>query len=84
MNLRIDPESDVRIRRAAQTTGQSVSGFVAAAAAASADEVLADRREFVLERERWEAFVRMLDRPARDLPRLREAAQLRDRMLSAR
>jgi uncharacterized protein (DUF1778 family) len=84
MNLRIDQEHDVRIRRAARTAGVSVSGFVATAAAAAADEVLADRREFVLERGRWEAFVAMLDRPARDLPRLREAAQLRDRLLSQR
>jgi len=82
MNLRIDPETDARIRRAAASTGMSVSAFVASAAGAAADDVLADRREFVLEPERWEEFVRMLDRRARDLPRLREAAKQRERLLS--
>lgn len=82
MNLRIDSDSDIRIRRAAQAAGVSVSGFVASAAAAAAEEVLADRREFVLQREQWDEFVRMLDAPARDLPRLREAARLRDRLLA--
>ena len=72
MNLRIDPETDARIRRAAASTGMSVSAFVASAAGAAADDVLADRRE----------FVRTLDRRARDLPRLREAAKQRERLLS--
>ena len=82
MNLRIDPETDARIRRAAASAGVSVSAFVASAAAAVAEDVLADRREFVLEPERWQGFVRMLDRPARDLPKLREAAERRARLLS--
>jgi uncharacterized protein (DUF1778 family) len=83
MNLRLDPETDARIRRAAKTAGVSVSVFVASAAAAAADDVLADRREFVLEPERWEEFVRLLDRPARDLPKLREAAKRRERLLAS-
>lgn len=82
MNLRIDPETDARIRRAAASAGLSVSAFVASAAGAAADDVLADRREFVLEPERWDEFVRMLDRPARELPKLREAANRRQRLLS--
>ncbi len=83
MNLRIDPETDARIRRAAASAGVSVSAFVASAAGAAADDVLADRREFVLEPKRWEEFVRMLDRPARELPKLREAAKRRERLLSS-
>lgn len=82
MNLRIDAESDRRIRRAAESAGLSVSAFVANAAGAAAEEVLADRREFVLDRQRWEEFVALLDRPPRDLPRLREAAVLRERLLA--
>ena len=82
MNLRIDPETDARIRQAAASAGVSVSTFVANAAGAAADDVLADRREFVLEPEQWEAFVRMLDRPARDLPKLREAARRGERLLA--
>lgn len=83
MNLRIDPETDARIRRAAASAGVSVSAFVAGAAGAAADDVLADRREFVLEPKRWEEFGRMLDRPARELPKLREAAKRRERLLSS-
>lgn len=59
-----------------------MSAFVASAAGAAADYVLADRREFVLSAERWAEFVRMLDRPARDLPKLREAAKRGQRLLS--
>jgi uncharacterized protein (DUF1778 family) len=82
MNLRIDPGTDARIRQAAASAGVSVSAFVASAAGAAADAVLADRQEFVLEPERWDEFVRMLDRPARDLPKLREAGQRRQRLRS--
>jgi uncharacterized protein (DUF1778 family) len=81
-NLRIDPETDARIRRAAATAGVSVSVFVASAAGAAADDVLADRREFVLEPERWEEFVRMLDRPACELPKLLDAGKRREQLLS--
>ena len=83
MNLRIDAERDRRIRRAAESAGMSVSAFVAAAAAEAADGILADRREFVLDREAWEQFTALLDRPSRDLPRLRESAKLRERLLES-
>lgn len=81
MNLRIDETRDDRIRRAAGVAGVSVSAFVADAAATAADRVLADRREFVLGREEWDEFVAMLDRPARDLPRLRQAVAEHGRLL---
>ena len=58
----------------------STSAFVAQAAGAAADEVLADRREFVLDARRWEEFVALLDRPARDLPKLREARRLGEQL----
>ena len=82
LNLRIDPDTDARIRQAAASAGVSVSAFVASAAGAAADDVLAERREFVLEPKRWDQFVRMLDRPARDLPKLREAARRHRRLRS--
>ncbi len=46
MTLRLAPEADKRIRRAAATSGMSTSAFVQRAASAAADAVLADRREF--------------------------------------
>jgi uncharacterized protein (DUF1778 family) len=78
MNLRIAEDVDAKIRRAAGVTGVSASAFVAQAAGAAADEVLADRRVFQLDPQRWDEFVALLDRPARDLPKLREARRLRE------
>jgi uncharacterized protein (DUF1778 family) len=49
-----------------------VSEFVVRHATAAADNVLADRRVFVLSKEDWAVFEAALDRPARDVPRLRE------------
>lgn len=82
MNLRLAPEADERIRRAAQASGVSTSAFVERAASDAADAVLADRREFHLSAEAWEQFVAELDRPARDLPELRRGLELRDRLTS--
>lgn len=82
MSLRLAPETDERIRRAAATSGVSTSAFVQRAASAAADAVLADRREFLLSAEEWERFVAELDRPARDLPELRRGLELRDRLIA--
>jgi uncharacterized protein (DUF1778 family) len=80
MNLRLAAEADQRIRRAAEASGVTTSVFVERAASVAADAVLADRREFLLERAEWERFVAELDRPARDLPELRRGRELRDRL----
>jgi uncharacterized protein (DUF1778 family) len=81
MNLRLDAEADLRIRRAAQASGVSTSAFVERAASTAADAVLADRREFRLSVEDWERFVAELDRPARELPELRRGLELRDQLI---
>jgi len=81
MNLRLDAEADLRIRRAAQASGVSTSAFVERAASTAADAVLADRREFRLSAEDWDRFVAELDRPPRDLPELRRGLELRDRLI---
>jgi uncharacterized protein (DUF1778 family) len=69
---------DVRLSRAAKETLQaaaaavrkSVSEFVVDSALAEAEERLADRRLFTLDRKSWEAFVAALDAPPRRHPRL--------------
>jgi|GraSoiStandDraft_4_1057263.scaffolds.fasta_scaffold131960_3 uncharacterized protein (DUF1778 family) len=83
MNLRIAEDVDAKIRHAAEVAGVSTSAFVARAAGALADEVLADRREFRLDVQQWEEFVALLDRPARDLPELRQAAALREQLVDS-
>lgn len=55
--------------RAAETT---LSEFVLTAATRAAQDVLADRRRFVLPRAQWNEFVKLLDAPPRSLPRLRQ------------
>lgn len=54
--------------RASETT---LTEFVLTAATRAAEDVLADRRRFVLPRAKWAEFARMLDAPPRSLPRLR-------------
>ena len=81
MNLRLEVTSNERIRHAAAASGESVSAFVERTASAAADAVLADRSEFRLASDDWERFVAELDRPARDLPELRRASELRDQLI---
>lgn len=49
-----------------------LSGVVATSAEDASGPVLADRTEFTLSPEEWEAWEALHDRPAQDLPGLRE------------
>jgi uncharacterized protein (DUF1778 family) len=69
--LRASQEQRELIGRASAVLSTSVSDFVLRASIASAEEVLASRREFQLPPDRWNAFVEMLDRPPVERPRLR-------------
>jgi uncharacterized protein (DUF1778 family) len=57
---------------ASQTTGVTLSEFVLSHATRAAEGVLADRQTFRLGRSAWDDFLAALDRPAQDVPRLRE------------
>jgi uncharacterized protein (DUF1778 family) len=57
---------------ASRAEGTTISEFVLKYATRAAEDVLADRRAFVLAESQWTAFTDVLDRPPRDLPRLRE------------
>jgi uncharacterized protein (DUF1778 family) len=61
-----------RTLAAAAAERRSISDFVLAIALGRAADMLADRRSFHLDEERWRAFVAALDAPARNLPRLRK------------
>ena len=52
-----------------------VSEFVLQAAVRSAEQVLADQTRIELTPESWDEFVALLDRPARVIPALRDAAE---------
>ena len=83
MNVRLAEDANDRIRRAAEASGVSTSAFVERAAAAAADVVLADRRQFMLDPAEWDRFVAELDRSARDLPELRRGLASRDQLIGS-
>ncbi len=65
LELRVEPDRRRLLDEAAAATGMSTSAFVLAHATDAARDVLADRTTFTLPAERWDAFVRMLDRAER-------------------
>ena len=55
--------------------GTSVTAFILSSVTTAARQVLADRTEFVLSPEAADAWEAINERPARDLPGLRELMQ---------
>ena len=49
---------------AAKHVDKTVSQFLFDAGLTAAAETLEDRRSFVLDKQRWETFLKVLDRPA--------------------
>jgi uncharacterized protein (DUF1778 family) len=70
LDLRLTRDAKRALRAAAAVAHRSVSEFVLESALARADEALADRRTFGLNRAQWKAFMAALDAPVRPLPRL--------------
>jgi uncharacterized protein (DUF1778 family) len=58
------------IRRAAEAEGKTVTSFVLDSATATAQQVLADQRMFLIGSEAWDEFLAALDRPVMRKPRL--------------
>jgi len=63
LELRLESDRRRLLDQAARASGVSTSAFVLERATVAAQEVLANRTTFVLPREHWDAFVRLLDRP---------------------
>ena len=70
LELRLEPQRRQLLDEAAAATGMSTSAFVLSHATDAARDVLADRTSFALPAERWDALVRMLDRPERPVDSL--------------
>lgn len=68
--VRLTPEQDSLIRRAAEAEGTDLTNFTVTATLAHARNVLADRRLFALDDAAWTEFVAVLDRPVSPRPRL--------------
>ncbi len=70
LNIRIDEDDRDILRVAAEASHATVSDFVRAAALRIADNVLVDRRRFVVDDEAWMAYESALDAPAVVRPEL--------------
>lgn len=70
LNLRTTARQDTLIRLAAQATSKTVTEFVLDSASIAAEQVLADRRWFLLDESSWAAFQDLLERPTVIKPRL--------------
>lgn len=67
-NLRVSPVDDDLFRQAAAVIGESVSEFLVESGRERAEMIMADRTQFVLDRNAWKAFTVALDRPAEVKP----------------
>ena len=65
-NLRVAPDANSLVRRAASVTHRDLTTFVVEAAVGEADRVLADRTRYALDEARWAEFVDLLERPVRE------------------
>jgi uncharacterized protein (DUF1778 family) len=71
INLRIEAQTRRLIDDAAAVLGKTRTEFMIDSARAQAIDVLLDQRLFVLDADRYDAFVHMLDNPPAPGPRLR-------------
>ncbi|MEV4100878.1 DUF1778 domain-containing protein [Nonomuraea sp. NPDC049649] len=70
LNLRANARQNTLIRLAAKATNTTVTAFILDSASKAAEQVLADRRWFMLDEAAWAAFEDSLERPAVIKPRL--------------
>lgn len=70
LDLRLSSSDKRTLEAAASASSRSVSDFVRESALSRADEMLADRRTFVLSKAKWAEFHAALDGPTRPLPRM--------------
>ncbi len=72
LNIRASARQRRLIREAAAVAGKTVTGFVLDSACETAEQLLADRRRFVVDDVAWARFLEALDRPVTARPRLRD------------
>lgn len=70
IDLRLSRSAKVMLQRAAAVRHKTVSEFVVESGLTAAAETLADRREFLLGEDRWQAFVAALDGAEKPRPNL--------------
>ncbi len=70
LEVRLTPKAKSMLKRAASVERKTVSAFVLDKGLAAAAETLAERREFRLSAQQYDAFVAALDAPSKPRPRL--------------
>jgi uncharacterized protein (DUF1778 family) len=75
LNLRIAPDQHARLRAAADANGESLTGFVLAAAAERADDVLQRASRVAISSAAFERFVAALDAPVEPMSTLSRYAK---------
>ena len=75
INLRVDPDQEARLRAAAEANGESLTGFMLAAAAERADQVLERAGRIAISAVAFERFVAALDDRVEPMPTLSRYAQ---------
>jgi uncharacterized protein (DUF1778 family) len=63
LSLRLTPQQDAVLRRAAEARGESANDFVVRHAVEAAETELADRRAFVANDDAWADLQAILSRP---------------------
>jgi len=77
VDLRMTPSAKRLLQHAAAVSNKTVSEFLLDSSLSAAFETLADRRVFQLDEARWAAFMKALDTPPKDNPRLRKLLRTR-------
>lgn len=70
LDLRLSSSDKRTLEAAASACSRSLSDFVRDSALSRADEMLTDRRTFILSKAKWAEFQAALDAPTRRTPRL--------------
>ena len=75
LNLRVDPRLQARLRAAAEANGETVTGFVLAAAAERAEEVLQRAERIAIGAEAFARFSAALEGADETMPTLSRYAK---------
>jgi uncharacterized protein (DUF1778 family) len=68
INIRVGPEQEARLRAAAEANGETLTGFLLAAASQRAEEILERAGRIALNGAAFERFVAALDAPVKTMP----------------
>ena len=66
LGLRTTPQQEAVLRRAAEVSRKSMTGFILDSACQAAEQTLLDQRLFLVSGRQSKALLELLDRPARD------------------